>query len=707
MFVKKIVTIACLLSGLVAKTQTGTSLNLLPTPGNVEWKTGSFRLTENFTLALHVKTPDTILVKAVKRMYQTLNRRSGLYFKQKYISSKNNSDTASMQVTVDKAVQPSPGVDESYSLTITNDRVDLKAPTTLGALHGLETILQLLTKNTEGGFYFPLVTIKDAPRFSWRGLMIDVSRHFIPVDVLKRNIEAMAAVKMNVLHLHLTDNEGFRVESKTFPQLQNKGSGGDYYTQAQIKDLIVFAEDRGIIIVPEFDMPGHTKSWFAGYPQLGSAPGPYEPGPPIDFHNAQQMDLRTIMQLVSNAPFPAIDPSKEGTYEFIDKFIGEMSSLFSSPFIHIGADENNGVAWKNNPSIVAFMKAHNIANTHELQAYFVARVNKIVAKHHKQMIGWEELFSKKLAKDVTVQVWQNAGYTKQALDNGNPVLISKGFYLDVFMPAYIHYNNPDLPAGLAAENAKQLKGGEAAQWTEVADQTNIETRIWPRAAAIAERLWSDIASNDVEDLYRRLFILSEQLDESGLQHVADYERALRRYTNDNTLSVKTLTDVLTPVKGYKKMFAQLMMPESMTYQAAPLIQVSDIVFVDSKVKWEFRAAVKSYLQNKDVASENTLRNYLTLWQKNNEQLKDLFVTSSQLKRVEEHSKNLSAVATSGLEALDKLKAGTIDTNWINEKLGILKKVNQVYGETELCIIPEIESLVRQQMSPLPVTYPIF
>jgi len=323
------------------------------------------------------------------------------------------------------------------------------------------------------------------------------------------------------------------------------------------------------------------------------------------------------------------------------------------------------------------------------------------------MIGWEELFSKKLAKNVTVQVWQNAGYTKQALDNGNPVLISKGFYLDVFMPAYIHYNNPDLPAGLAAENAKQLKGGEAAQWTEVADQTNIETRIWPRAAAIAERLWSDIASNDVEDLYRRLFILSEQLDESGLQHVADYERALRRYTNDNTLSVKTLTDVLTPVKGYKKMFAQLMMPESMTYQAAPLIQVSDIVFVDSKVKWAFRAAVKAYLQNKDVASENTLRNYLTLWQKNNEQLKDLFVTSLQLKRVEEHSKNLSAVATSGLEALDKLKAGTIDTNWINEKLGILKKVNQVYGETELCIIPEIESLVRQQMSPLPVTYPIF
>jgi hexosaminidase len=707
MFTKKIITILFLASGFAVKAQSTSSLNLLPVPSNIELKAGSFSLTENFTVAVHQATADTILIEAVNRMYQTLNRRSGLYFKQKYISSKNSSDTASLQVTVGKSVPPSPGADESYSLVITSDRVALKAPTTLGALHGLETILQLLSKRENGEFYFPSVAIQDAPRFSWRGLMIDVSRHFIPVDVLKRNIDAMAAVKMNVLHLHLTDNEGFRVESKTFPQLQNKGSNGDYYTQAQIKELISFAEGRGIIIVPEFDMPGHTKSWFAGYPQLASAPGPYEPGSPIDFHSVQQMNLGSIMQMLNNAPFPAIDPSRESTYEFIDKFIAEMSSLFSSPFIHIGADENNGVAWKNNPSIVAFMKTHDIPNTHELQAYFVERVNKIVAKHHKQMIGWEELFSKNLVKDVTVQVWQNPAYTKQALDNGNPVLISRGFYLDLFMPAYVHHNNPDLPAGLTGENTRQLRGGEAAQWAEVADKTNIETRIWPRAAAIAEKLWSDTLYNDADDLYRRLFVLSEQLDESGLQHVANYERALRRYANDEVGSLKTLTDVLTPVKGYKKLFAQLMMPESMSYQTAPLIQVSDIVFVDSKVKWKFRAAVKSYLEHKEVGPETILRNYLQLWQNNNDQLKDLFVSSPQLKRVEEHSKNLSVIATIGLEAIDKLKSGTTDSNWINEKLSFLKTTNQVYGETELSVIPEIEALVRQQMTPLPTTYPVF
>jgi len=202
-------------------------------------------------------------------------------------------------------------------------------------------------------------------------------------------------------------------------------------------------------------------------------------------------------------------------------------------------------------------------------------------------------------------------------------------------------------------------------------------------------------------------VLSEQLDESGLQHVANYEIALRRYTNDDVGSLKTLTDVLTPVKGYKKLFAQLMMPESMSYQTAPLVQVSDIVFVDSKVKWKFRAAVKSYLEHKDIASENILRNYLNLWQKNNDQLKDLFVTSPQLKRVEEHSKNLSVIATIGLEAIDKLKSGTADSNWINEKLSVLKNTNQVYGETELSVIPEIETLVRQQMTPLPAAYSIF
>lgn len=705
MQLKRIISIICLFIAVITKAQLPSTLNLLPVPKKIELQTGMFILTQNFSAGIHEPAPDTILINAVNRAYQTLNRRSGLYFTTKRITSKDNSDTASLQITVSKAVPPSPGADESYSLSVNNNKIILNAPTTLGALHGLETIVQLLAKNDDGSFYFPGVVIQDAPRFPWRGLMIDVSRHFIPIDVLERNIDAMAAVKMNVLHLHLSDNEGFRIESKVFPQLQNSGSNGEYYTQAQIKELVGFAEKRGITIVPEFDIPGHTKSWFAGYPQLSSTP---EPSPPIDVHSLQKTDLGSIMQFISTAPFPAFDPAKESTYEFLDKFIGEMAALFPSAYIHIGADENNGVVWKNNPAIVAFMKAHNIPDTHALQAYFVDRVKKIIAKHHKQMIGWEEMFSKDLAKDATVQVWQNASYTKKALDNGNSILISKGFYLDLFMPAYIHYNNQDIPDQIADSIVPQFKGGEAAQWTEIADKTNIETRIWPRAAAVAERLWSPASVNDTDDMYRRLFALSEQLDELGLQHIANYERALRRISVDNFSSVKTFTDILTPVKGYKKVFAQLTNQASMSYQTSPLIQVSDILPVDSKVKWQFRKAVVSYLANKDSASENIIRNYLTLWQNNNDALKNLFAGSSQLKAVEEHSKNLSVIAAIGTEALDNIKNGTTPgANWTNEKLAALKTANKSYAETELCIVPEIEALVKQQMSPLPASYPVF
>jgi hexosaminidase len=417
------------------------------------------------------------------------------------------------------------------------------------------------------------------------------------------------------------------------------------------------------------------------------------------------MNLGSIMKLLNTAPFPSMDPSKESTYQFIDKFIAEMCTLFPAGYIHIGADENNGVAWKNNPAIVAFMKAHDMQDTHALQAYFVKRVNEIITKHHKQMIGWEELFSKDLAKDATVQVWQNSAYIKQALEKGNPVLISKGFYLDLFMPAYVHYNNPDL-SSLPALNSSQLRGGEAAQWTEIADKTNIETRIWPRAAAVAEKLWSS-ASDETSDLYRRLFTLSDQLDERGIQHIADYERALRRYASDRSQLLQTLTDVLTPVKGYKRLFAQMMMPESMSYQSAPLIQISDIVPVDSKVKWAFRAAVKSYLEHRDTISENLIRKYLVLWRDNNAQLQPLFADCAALRRVEEHSKNLSVVATIGLNALKQLKDGVTDLGWPDKQRAILNSANQAFGETELCIIPEIEALVNANLEPLPSSYPVF
>jgi len=704
----KLITGILLLATCATNAQMKQTLNLLPVPKEIQIQEGSFAIDAELTIAVKTSTPDTILLKAVNRAYQSLSRKTGLYFPKEYIRINDTNSNATILVRCRRTELPAIGNDESYKLTVGRTQILIDANTTAGALHGLQTLLQLVERNGNK-FTLPLVNIDDVPRFAWRGFMIDVSRHFMPMDVIKRNMEAMEAVKMNVLHLHLTDDQGFRIESKVYPDLHKKGSNGDYYTQTQIKELITFAQERGIVIIPEFDMPGHSKSWFAGYPQLSSSPGPFEPGAPINFESINARDLPSIMNLVRTAPFPAIDPSKESTYTFLDKFLGEMAALFPSPYIHIGADEVNGVVWKNNPAIVAFMEKNKIADVHALQAYFVNRVHKIVSKYKKQVVGWEELFSKELPKDVTVQVWQNPAYIKNASQNGNPVILSLGFYLDIFMPAHVHYNNPNLPRESTNAGVNQVKGGEAAQWTEAADKFNVETRVWPRAGAIAERLWSPGSFTDVDDMYRRLFQLGRQLDVLGIRHRSAYENALRLYSNDESYaSLKVLTDVLTPIKGYKKLFARMTVSPRLFYQSAPQIEISDIIPVDSETKWNFRNAVRSFLQNKDAASEKKIREWLNSWKDNHVQLEGFLIDIDQLKKIQEHSRNLSVVASIGLEAIEKFKTGGAPApEWINDCQAKLKSASQAYGDTELAIVLEIEALVKQQLVPLPAVYPVF
>ncbi|MEO6630398.1 MAG: family 20 glycosylhydrolase, partial [Mucilaginibacter sp.] len=656
-----------LYAAIITYAQTTPLTNLMPMPKSVIFSTGQFIIKPNFTVCVRADATDTILYAAVNRAYQTLNRKTGLYFGQQYITANDKSDTAALVVTVKQKAPAQLGGDESYTLTVNPKQINLAANTTAGALHGLETIIQLTANNTQG-YYLPAVTINDAPRFQWRGLMIDVARHFIPLDVVKRNIDAMAAVKMNVLHLHLSDDEGFRIESKIYPELQRKGSLGDYYTQAQVKDLVKYAQARGIIIVPEFDMPGHTTSWLAGHPELAAAPGPYQPGPRFKMSNpdGKPMGLMDIMKMISSAPTPSFDPSKESTYVFLDKFFGEMAALFPSPYIHIGADENNGVAWKINPAVAAFMRKNNMADTHALQAYFVKRVSQLLVKHHKKTLGWEELFSTDLPKDVAVQVWSNPAYAGKALAHGNKVVVSRGFYLDVFMPAYVHYNNVTIPDSVGAGNTPLFTGGEAAQWSEAVDKDNIETRIWPRAAAIAERLWSPAAIKDVPDMYRRLFAVSSELDELGVQHIGDYHRSLRRLTGGQDITpLKTVTDVLSPIKGYKKLFARMTKPASASYQTAPLTAISDIIFVDSEVKRRFRKLVADYLQTKDAATEQAIRNQLLIWKNHRAALEPLLQNMPNSADIDAFSKNLVIAANIGLEALDNLKTGkSASADWI-------------------------------------------
>ena len=197
-----------------------------------------------------------------------------------------------------------------------------------------------------------LSEIQDQPRFPWRGLMIDIARHYQPPEVLKRNLDAMAAVKLNVFHWHLTEDQGFRVESKKFPKLHTMGSDGFFYTQDQVREIIAYAAERGIRVIPEFDIPGHATSWLVGHPELGSAPGPYK------------------IERGAGIFEPALDPTRDQTYKFLDGFLGEMAALFPDAYMHIGGDENEGKQWDRNPQIQAFMKAKGIKDNHALQAYF-------------------------------------------------------------------------------------------------------------------------------------------------------------------------------------------------------------------------------------------------------------------------------------------------------------------------------------------------
>ncbi len=248
-------------------------LSLMPMPASAQLKTGQLIIDYSFTVGVSGHS-DALLQRAVDRFLNILRRQTGMPPLDMKVTEATQAKLLVHSERASKAVQEL-GEDESYSLDISPAGAKLEAATPLGVMRGLQTFLQLV-QTTSDGFAVPAVAIQDNPRFPWRGLMIDVARHFIPLDVLKRNLDGMAAVKLNVFHWHLSENQGFRIESKKFPKLQEMGSDGLYYTQDEVSDLITYARDRGIRVVPEFDMPGHSTAWFVGYPELASGPGPYQ-----------------------------------------------------------------------------------------------------------------------------------------------------------------------------------------------------------------------------------------------------------------------------------------------------------------------------------------------------------------------------------------------------------------------------------------------
>jgi hexosaminidase len=631
---------ACLLSPR-SSAQTAVPMNLMPLPSNIQPGPGALRIDEHFAIAFTGHT-EPRLDSAGDRFLTQLHRQTGL------LLAKASRDAAEATLVVhadhaSKEVQE-PGEDESYTLEVTPAGAKLNAANPLGVLRGLQTLLQLVTISPDG-FAAPAVTIHDQPRFTWRGLMIDSSRHFTPLDVLKRNLDGVEAVKLNVFHWHLSDNQGFRVESKKLPKLQTLGSGGEYYTQEEIRDVIAYARDRGIRVVPEFDMPGHSSAWFVGYPEIASTPGPFK----ID---AEWGVLD-----------PAMDPTNEKTYKFLDTLIGEMAKLFPDHYFHIGGDEVNGKAWDANPKIQEFKKAHNYKSDEELQAYFSQRVQKIVNKHGKAAVGWDEIFVPGAPKDIVIHSWRGPESLAAAAKQGYRGILSNGYYIDLMWSAARHYAVDPLggpAADLTADQKQLVLGGEATMWSEYVNWENIDSRIWPRSAAIAERYWSPQTVTDVNSMYARLDIISQRLEWLGLTHRTGLRKMLRRIagpaTSEEFAALTTLADLLEPVKDYTR-------GETSPYTAittTPLNRLVDAVPPESDAGRRFSELVDKFLAGSchEAATASALRAQLTRWSQNDATFSSLAQESFLVKEAAATSHDLSAIGTAGMRALDALAAGT-------------------------------------------------
>jgi hexosaminidase len=642
----------------------------MPLPQKIITTTDRFRIDKSFTIAV-LGEPGERVYKEASRALRRLDNRVGLFFTQGHITNKDTTANASLMIRVGRTAEIKLGEDEFYKLTITDRQIFLEAPTDLGALRGLETLLQLLSADATG-YYFPGAAIEDKPRFAWRGLLIDVCLHWMPMDVILRNLDLMASMKMNVLHLHLSEDQMFGIESKVYPRLHEVGAEGNYFTQQEMKKIIAYADQRGIRIVPEFDVPGHCTAMLRAYPELASIPKDYE--------------LERYFGIFD----PSLDVTKPFTYEFLDNLFGEMAALFPDEYLHIGGDENTGVHWQQNPSIAAYMKSRNYTPA-DLQTEFIGKLLPIVQKHGKKMMGWDEILHSGISKEIMIQSWRGHESLFEGAQQGYPGLLSTGYYIDLIQPTDFHYLNDPLPANaaLTEEQKKLVVGGEATMWTEHVTPETIDSRIWPRTAAIAERLWSAAEVRDVADMYRRLERISFLLDELGSLHLRNKQTLLRRLTNGtDTRALEALVDVIEPLKIYQRNAG-----DTMYTVFSPYTKIADVATPDQAVARNFRKAVFDFVAKPTQQKEQEIRAWLVRWRDNHTSFLETVQRSPVLAEALNLSENLSRIAAVGLQALD-YRARKAPAGWQEKSLATCAKAKEQGGRCELQVVTAIESLIE-------------
>ncbi|CAA9196037.1 hypothetical protein FLA105534_00930 [Flavobacterium bizetiae] len=681
-----------LLAGVTSSAQIKKEqLNLMPWPQSVVVNDGNFALNKNFKVNI-TGNPNPRIFSGVTRFLRRLDGRTGIFFEQGFITKLNEVPNASLQINCTKSGKIGLYEDESYHLDIKQNQITINATNDLGVLHGLETLLQML-QNNNNSFYFPSSKISDFPRFTWRGLMIDVSRHFQPVDVIKRNIDALAAMKMNVFHWHLVDDQGWRIEMKKHRKLIDVASDGMYYTQEEIKNIVKYADERGILVVPEIDVPGHGSAILTAYPEIGSKVITLTGG--TSEKNIQGTAITTY-GIERNAGIfsPTLDPSNPKTYQLLSEIFDEVCPLFPGAYFHIGGDENEGKDWDANPKIQEFMKKNKLANNHELQTYFTMQLVPMLKKHGKQLMGWEEILTKNMSKDAIIHSWRGpnegviAGQSLvDAVKKGYKTVLSNGYYIDLMYPIASHYLNDPMPKGanLTAEEKARILGGEATMWTELVTPTTIDSRLWPRTAAIAERLWSAEDITDVANMRKRLDVVSFRLEELGITHIRNKDVILRNITNDqNIASLYEFSNVCEPLKGYTRNKG------GTEYQMySPFTLFADACGADAKDSLAFDDAVAQYLANKTPENKAKVAAFFNKWIALNKELVALSANAPLVQPILPLSKKLTDASQELLLVLDNkstLKADDLKS--------LIEQCNSKdHADVELSVYASLKKLI--------------
>jgi len=436
--------------------------------------------------------------------------------------------------------------------------------------------------------------------------------------------------------------------------------------------------------VPELDMPGHTSSWLVGYPELGSARGPYE--------------IVRKWGIFDNA----LDPSAEHVYEFVDTLLEHVVAQFPDEYFHIGGDEVTPRQWNQNPKIQEFAHRHGLRDHADLQAYFNKRLAAILTRHKRKMVGWDEILHPDLPPSIVVQSWRGSAALSEAARRGYDGILSNGYYLDLMHSAARHYAVDPIPAtsDLTPEQRRHVLGGEACMWAEYVTPENIDSRLWPRAAAIAERLWSPAELRDADDMYRRLDHQSARLERLGLTHRSSYLPMLKRLAgNRPERPLRTLADRLEPVKDYERSRHRVYL------QSTSLDRLVDTVRPESEAARAFRKDLDRWIATGGDSGIVTVA--LNLWKDNHGALEATVEGMKDEWEVRSLSKDLAALGALGNESVAAIVAGRAPSGaWAESAGRLLDAAAKPRAEMELAVLPAIRRLVlaaasQAELKPLP------